>query len=228
MRSERHVFVLSQPVEVTIFVHFVIRLPFDVESTTIAKESDPSIAEGRLTSSMECSQCHVRNLCLASSYPVSGMRRRAFARQRRELAARLVSFGANAWDRAALLVVSDEPTIARRFVVGVLRDEFALDGEGEDGFAEVGGGDGVGSWKRKLRLAGVGASAKRASDARASAACRVSRSCCCASSRSHNAINSSTFATIRFCSARGGRGMEAIAVRLEDCWRTVLSRLPAL
>ena len=32
----------------------------------------------------------------------------------------------------------------RRFVVGVLGDEFALDGEGEDGFAEVGGGDGVG------------------------------------------------------------------------------------
>ena len=28
----------------------------------------------------------------------------------------------------------------RRFVVGVLGDEFALDGEGEDGFAEVGGG----------------------------------------------------------------------------------------
>jgi hypothetical protein len=27
-----------------------------------------------------------------------------------------------------------------RFVVGVLGDEFALDGEGEDGFAEVGAG----------------------------------------------------------------------------------------
>ena len=34
--------------------------------------------------------------------------------------------------------------LLRRFVVGVLGDEFALDGEGEDGFAEVGGGDGVG------------------------------------------------------------------------------------
>ena len=39
--------------------------------------------------------------------------------------------------------------LLRLFVVGVLGDEFALDGEGEDGFAEVGGGDGVGRVEKK-------------------------------------------------------------------------------
>ena len=42
----------------------------------------------------------------------------------------------------------------RRFVVGVLGDEFALDGEGEDGFAEGGGGDGVGRVEEEMEVGG--------------------------------------------------------------------------
>ena len=47
---------------------------------------------------------------------------------------------------------ASEANRLRRFVVGVLGDEFALDGEGEDGFAEVGGGDGVGRVEEEIEV----------------------------------------------------------------------------
>ena len=102
------------------------------------------------------------------------------------------------------------------FVVGVLRDEFAPDGEVEDGLAELLDVLGASGEAREVAEGGSGrargrrqwcvGSFRRCRDAAASRSRRLSRSACAASSRSHSAISSSTLATMRCCSARGGRG----------------------
>ena len=102
----------------------------------------------------------------------------------------------------------------RWLVVRVLRHEFAAHGEVEDGLAELldlvgarGEGGSASSAKRasSWKVSGSGA-LRRARLAAASRSRVASRSARAASSRSHSAINSSTLATMRCCSARGGRG----------------------
>ena len=52
----------------------------------------------------------------------------------------------------AVFVSRDPDEVLRRLVIRVLRDEFALDGEGEDGLAEVGGKDGVGVVEEEVEV----------------------------------------------------------------------------
>ena len=102
------------------------------------------------------------------------------------------------------------------FILRVLRHEFAADGEVEDGLAELldlvgAGGEGGEGVEGEAGVAGEGCAsgsgalrrARLAAVSRSRVASRFARA---ASSRSHSAINSSTLATMRCCSARGGRG----------------------
>src|SRR5205823_632020 len=56
------------------------------------------------------------------------------------------------FDELFLGAFNSSEQLLRRFVVGVLGDEFALDGEGEDGFAEVSGGDVVGRVEEEIQV----------------------------------------------------------------------------
>ncbi len=102
-----------------------------------------------------------------------------------------------------------------RFVVRILRDEFAADGEVEDGLAELLDVFGARGEAREVaevkagvlaELVGIRAVVQSMRDAAASLSRRLSLSPCIASNRSHSAINSFTLATMRCCSARGESG----------------------
>ena len=71
-------------------------------------------------------------------------------------------------------------------------------------------------WNKNCKFSGWGASINRASEASASGRSLVSRSYSWASSRLHHAISSSTFATIRFCSDKGGSGTITSSICLEE------------
>jgi hypothetical protein len=94
-----------------------------------------------------------------------------------------------------------------------LRHQLAHDGELEDGLLEgveagFGGEQGVEVFGEALpvggEVGGVGALGERAEQGFDELACAAPASACSASSRSQRAISSSTFATMRCCSASGG------------------------
>ncbi len=118
----------------------------------------------------------------------------------------------------------------RRFVVRVLFHQLAAHGKVEDGLAEgldlvEAGGEGSevvesakAAWFRNVTGSGSGV-LRRARLADASLSRVASRSVRSASSRSQSAISSSTLATMRCCSARGGRAIDMLLhLRLVHLW----------